>query len=55
MLSLEAVHEMLIWLLLEAVPAKLDGAEGGTESGVVALAVLEYGLRVLFVSLARTR
>jgi len=30
MLSVEAVHERLIWLLLATVVVRLDGAEGGT-------------------------
>jgi len=55
MLSVEAVHERLIWVLLAAVVVRLDGAVGGTGSVVVALIVFEYPLKLPAASVARMR
>ena len=54
-MSVEAVHDKLICEVLAAVAVKPDGADGGTVSAVVALAVFEYPLRLPAASVARTR
>src|SRR5205823_12764533 len=45
-LSVDAVQARLICVPLVAEAVRLDGADGGTRSGGVALAVLEYPLRL---------
>ena len=57
-MSVEAVHTRFICDAEAAVAVKLVGAVGGVVSGgagVLALAVLEYALRLLAASVARTR
>ena len=52
--SVAAVQERLIWVLPAAVAVRLDGATK-VGAAVVAEAVLEYELKLLNASVARTR
>ena len=54
-LSVDAVQTRLIWLVLTAVAVRFKGTDGATVSAVAAVAMFEYALELLFVSLARTR
>ena len=56
-LSVEAVQFRLIWVALTAVAVSPEGVDGGVVSGaagVVAVAIVEYALRLPAWSTART-
>ena len=52
--SVEAVHDKLIWVFATAVAVKFVGTVG-VATGVEAVAVIEYGPRLVAASVARTR